>query len=81
MLGTKLSAREREILLSVADGYSSKEIARDLGISPRTVECHVEHIKAKLGVRNRASLAARAASMIMWEELVARNLVQVACTL
>ncbi len=49
----QLSPREREILTLVGAGQSYKEIARQLGISPRTVETHVTRAIATLGARNR----------------------------
>lgn len=56
--GTVLSRREREIAEAVARGASNPEIAGALFLSRKTVERHVSHILAKLGVRNRAELAA-----------------------
>ncbi len=58
-----LTAREREIALLATLGYSSRFIAERLHISARTVETHLAHIFAKLGVENREELwrwAARA---------------------
>jgi predicted ATPase/DNA-binding CsgD family transcriptional regulator len=52
--GAALSARERDVLHLVADGRSNKEISRDLTLSVRTVERHLENIYAKLGARGRA---------------------------
>jgi DNA-binding CsgD family transcriptional regulator len=52
------SLREREVLSLIAEGLSSKEIARALGISPRTAECHTDHIRSKLGIRKRSRMAA-----------------------
>ena len=58
----KLSPREREIAQLVAiECHTSKEAARKLGISFRTVEAHRTHIYDKLGVRNIAELANRLA--------------------
>ncbi|MGH2766962.1 MAG: LuxR C-terminal-related transcriptional regulator, partial [Actinomycetota bacterium] len=54
-----LTAREREIARLVADGASNPEIAGTLFLSRKTVERHVSNILAKLGIRNRAELAAR----------------------
>ena len=53
-----LTAREHEILPLVAAGRSSKDIARQLGISHRTVELHRGHIMHKLNVRTLVELAA-----------------------
>ncbi|MHB8256159.1 MAG: response regulator transcription factor [Acidiferrobacterales bacterium] len=52
----RLTVREREILIQVAEGKTSKEIARSLGISPRTVEVHRSHIMGKLGADSLADL-------------------------
>jgi RNA polymerase sigma factor (sigma-70 family) len=52
----RLTAREREVLELAARGKHAKEIARDLGMSPRTVEVHKMRIMEKLGVRNVAEL-------------------------
>lgn len=51
-----LTEREREVLDQAARGLHAKEIARALGISPRTVEVHKSRVMAKLGVRNVAEL-------------------------
>jgi DNA-binding CsgD family transcriptional regulator len=50
-----LTAREREVLGLVARGMAAKQVARHLGISPKTVERHKGHIFAKLGVSNQAA--------------------------
>ena len=55
-----LSAREQEILELVAVGLSAKEVAGELGIAPRTVDSHIEHIRLKLGARNRVQMVAKA---------------------
>ena len=52
----RLTAREKEVLELAARGKHAKEIARDLGISARTVEVHKMRIMEKLGVRNVAEL-------------------------
>ena len=51
-----LSSREREILQCVSDGMSSKEIARKLDISHKTVEVHRANIRKKLGLKSIAEL-------------------------
>lgn len=53
-----LSPREREVVAHLAQGLSSKEIARVLGLSPRTVEMHRGRLLHKLGVRSTAQLLA-----------------------
>lgn len=55
-----LTARETDVLALLAQGLPNKGIARRLGISPKTVGNHVEHIYTKLGVSNRAAAAMKA---------------------
>jgi DNA-binding NarL/FixJ family response regulator len=52
----QLTARERQVLVGVAEGRTNREIAVDLGISHRTVETHRESLMRKLGVRTVAGL-------------------------
>ncbi len=56
-----LTAREREVLLAVAAGQRSKEIALHLGITERTVKAHLASIYNKLGVDSRPAAIAIAA--------------------
>ncbi|HDQ93201.1 MAG TPA: response regulator transcription factor [Synergistetes bacterium] len=67
-----LSSREREVLLYAARGLSSKEIARDLIISERTVQTHLGSIYDKLGARNKteAMLLALKYGVVALEELI-----------
>jgi DNA-binding CsgD family transcriptional regulator len=51
-----LSQRERLVLAQVLSGATSKEIARTLGVSPRTVEFHRANIMKKYGAKNSAEL-------------------------
>ena len=53
-----LSRRETEILQKVAYGATTKEVARDLDISPHTVKTHLERIFEKLGANDRAQAVA-----------------------
>jgi len=55
-----LTRREAEILTWVAQGKTDAEIAMILGMSPRTVAKHLEHVFPKLGVETRTAAAVRA---------------------
>jgi FixJ family two-component response regulator len=51
-----LTTREREILYMIMGGFSSKEAAKRMQLSPRTVELHRASLLKKTGVRNTAHL-------------------------
>jgi DNA-binding NarL/FixJ family response regulator len=51
----RLTERERQVLGLVARGMAAKQVARQLRISPKTVEIHKTHIYRKLGVPNQAA--------------------------
>lgn len=55
-----LTPRELEVLLWVAKGKTNRDIGDILGLSPRTVNKHLEHIYEKLGVETRTAAAALA---------------------
>jgi DNA-binding NarL/FixJ family response regulator len=52
----RLSPREQEVMRSLARGYAYKEIAREMGISIRTVESHTSSVLRKLQLSNRHEL-------------------------
>ena len=60
-LRAKLSRRELEVLVLMAEGHDNSEIACLLVISPHTVKHHVRRICEKLGAENRIQAAVRAA--------------------
>ncbi|MEY9950671.1 LuxR C-terminal-related transcriptional regulator [Leifsonia sp. EB34] len=59
-----LTAREAEILGMLGDGMTAHSIAYVTRVSPRTVQKHIEHIYAKLGVHDRVSAALLAADRL-----------------
>jgi len=63
-----LSDREVQVLRLVVRGHSNREMARLLWISPKTVDHHIQHIYAKIGVSTRAA----AAMFAMEHDLVRR---------
>lgn len=59
-LNEKLSSREQEVLLLVAEGLSNSEIGERLFISLHTVKTHLKHLMKKLDVRSRTQAVTRA---------------------
>jgi DNA-binding NarL/FixJ family response regulator len=59
---SSLTEREQEIAALVAEGWTNRQVATRLFISEKTVETHVSHILAKVGVQTRTGLAARVMS-------------------
>lgn len=55
-----LTSREGEVLSWLSKGKTNRDIAQILGLSPRTVDKHLEQIYSKLGVENRTAAAAMA---------------------
>jgi DNA-binding NarL/FixJ family response regulator len=53
-----VTAREAEVLIWLTRGKSNRDIAEILGLSPRTVNKHLEQVYAKLGIENRSSAVA-----------------------
>lgn len=59
----QLSPREREVLQLIAEGRTTKQIARDLHVSAKTVATHREHIMSKTDLSNVAELVRYAAQI------------------
>jgi RNA polymerase sigma factor (sigma-70 family) len=60
---SSLTGREREVLDQILSGLTSKEIARELGVSPRTVEAHRKNLLQKLGIATVKLLMLRFTSL------------------
>jgi two-component system nitrate/nitrite response regulator NarL len=58
--GPTLSAREREVLVMIADGKTIPSIAGELYLAPSTIKTHVQRLYEKLGVNDRAAAVAEA---------------------
>jgi ATP/maltotriose-dependent transcriptional regulator MalT len=58
-----ITAREREILVMISQGFSNKRIARTLEISPETVKSHIKRIFLKLAASTRTEAVCRAGSL------------------
>src|SRR5690606_20933321 len=52
----ELSAREREVLMLTAEGYSASEIGKKIFLSPKTVETYRSRVMQKLGLSHRTEL-------------------------
>ena len=57
--GARLTWRERETVELVAQGLTNRAIARRMGVSVRTVEGHLSHVFAKVGIESRTELVRR----------------------
>jgi ATP/maltotriose-dependent transcriptional regulator MalT len=55
-----LTEREMDVLRRIAEGYSNRQIARDLFLTLNTVKSHIHHLFSKLGVASRTQAVARA---------------------
>jgi two-component system, LuxR family, response regulator FixJ len=55
-LMARLTEREREVLAMIMDGHSNKEMARQLGVSPKTIEAHRANLYSKMRADSLAAL-------------------------
>jgi PAS domain S-box-containing protein len=60
---TEMTLRERQVVKMIAEGLTSKQIARALEISPRTVDVHRARLLEKFGARNSLELVAHIAGI------------------
>jgi DNA-binding CsgD family transcriptional regulator len=61
----RLTDREIEIFEMIGKGLTSRQIARHLELSPKTVETHREHIKEKLELKNAVELTKHAVQWVL----------------
>ena len=64
-----LSPRQAQIVSLIASGHSTKEIALRLGMSPHTVQCHVDRLFSRYDVHSRAQLVASCAGWMVGLEV------------
>src|SRR6202047_2736953 len=69
MQGFPLSRRQREVLTSVAQNLSNKEIAAKLNVSVRTIKFHVSSLLEKFDVRGRVDLMLEASAFLPVESI------------
>ena len=60
-----LTARELQIFSLIGSGFSTKEIAANLHVSPKTVDAHRDHIKGKIGISDNTRLIHRAVEWVL----------------
>jgi DNA-binding CsgD family transcriptional regulator len=68
-----LSRRESEILSWVVQGKTNPEIGTILGISPRTVQKHLERVYSRLGVENRHAATRMMLDSGSWQEQTSKS--------
>jgi DNA-binding CsgD family transcriptional regulator len=64
----KVTTRELEVLALIADGYSTREIARALWITDETVRTHVRRVLGRLEARTRAHAVSIAYREGLWAD-------------
>lgn len=57
-----LTPKERQVLRLLASGMDQRKIAERLGVSPRTIEAHTKHLRAKTGAQTTVHMAVMAAT-------------------
>jgi DNA-binding CsgD family transcriptional regulator len=62
----RITAREREVLALVAEGYSTAEVARELWITEDTVRTHIKRMMVRLEAKTRAHLVTIAFREGLW---------------
>ncbi|WP_160325585.1 response regulator transcription factor [Pelagerythrobacter marensis] len=67
----QLTMREREVLVSLLDGNSNKQIAAELDLSPRTVEIYRKNVMRKLGAKSASDAVRIGIYADLWELPVA----------
>lgn len=60
----ELTAREKEVLMNICQGYSNADIAEQMNIHINTVKVHVQKICRKIGVQNRTEAASNYSKLI-----------------
>jgi DNA-binding NarL/FixJ family response regulator len=60
-----LSERELQVFGLIGNGYSTKEIASRLHVSPKTIDAHRDHVKRKIGVSDNTRLVHRAVEWVL----------------
>ena len=60
-----VSPREYQVLELLSAGYSNKEIARKLGVSPNTIKTHIAHLYDKLDVQRRTQAIHKAKNLTL----------------
>ena len=67
MTENQFSVREQDVIASLMQGKSNKEIALTLGIANRTVEYHLGNIYAKLGITSRTEAVIKLSKYRLWK--------------
>jgi DNA-binding NarL/FixJ family response regulator len=65
-----LSDRELEVFQLIGNGFTTREIAQRLNLSPKTIDSYREHLKTKLGLPSSTELLRRAISWTRFENIV-----------